>query len=89
MTRWVLTAALAALSLAVGLWTTVVVSYNHQRAENLARLQRDLEILRASNDQAEARAASHVWGRREGGEAPVPGDAQPHTAQGAAEESAP
>jgi hypothetical protein len=63
VTRWVLTAALCALSLAVGLWTAVVVSYNHQRAENLSRLQRDLEILRASNDQAEARAASHVWGQ--------------------------
>jgi hypothetical protein len=63
MTRWILTAALGVLTLAVGLWTAVVVSYNHQRAENLSRLQRDLEILRASNDQAEARAASHVWGQ--------------------------
>ena len=63
MTRWILTAALGVLTLTVGLWTAVVVSYNHQRAENLSRLQRDLEILRASNDQAEARAASHVWGQ--------------------------
>ena len=66
MTRWILTAALGVLTLAVGLWTAVVVSYNHQRAENLSRLQRDLEILRASNDQAEARAASHVWGQSDG-----------------------
>jgi predicted histidine transporter YuiF (NhaC family) len=72
VTRWILTAALASLALAVGLWTAVVVSYNHQRAENLSRLQRDLEILRASNDQAAARAASHVWGQGDSGPATAP-----------------
>jgi predicted histidine transporter YuiF (NhaC family) len=58
-----LTVCLAALTLAVGLSTAVVSSYNHQRGANLSDLQRDLEILRAANDQAEASAAAHVWGQ--------------------------
>lgn len=63
MTRTLLTIGLAVLTLAVGLWTAVVASYNHQRGANLSTLERDLEILRAAGDQAEARAAAHVWGR--------------------------
>jgi len=63
MTRLFLTGGLAALSLTVGLWTAIVASYNHQRAANLSDLQREIEILRAANDQAEAQAAVHVWGR--------------------------
>jgi hypothetical protein len=60
---------LASLTLAVGLWTAVVACYNHQRAANLSGLQRELEILRAANDQAEAEAAAHIWGQAQG--APV------------------
>lgn len=62
MTRAALSLALAALTLGVGLWTCVVACWNHQRADNLARLQRRFDMQRAANAQLEARAAAHVWG---------------------------
>jgi hypothetical protein len=76
MTRLLLTLALVALTLAVGLSTAVVSSHNHERAADLAKLQRKLEILRATNDQAAAQAAAHVWGRAPG-QAPPPAAEEP------------
>jgi len=69
MTRVVLSIALCVLTLAVGMWTCVVASYNHERAAALARLQRGLEMRRTANAQLESMAAAHVWG----GAAPVEG----------------
>lgn len=63
MTRGLLAIALSLLALAVGLCTAMVVAHNHARADRLAQLQRRLEMQRAANDQSEARAAAHVWGR--------------------------
>lgn len=63
MTRGVISIALSLLALAVGLCSAMVVAHNHARADRLAQLQRRLEMQRAANDQSEARAAAHVWGR--------------------------
>lgn len=74
MTRLLLTLGLAVATLAVGLSSAWVSSHNHERAADLAKLQRKLEILRATNDQAAAQAAAHVWGR-------APGQALPPVAE--------
>ena len=60
MTRTVLTLFLGALTLATGLWTALVQSSNHERARQLAELQRSWENLEAINVQREARAAAHL-----------------------------
>ena len=53
---------LAALTLCVGLLACVLQSFNHARAQELARLQRKIEMLQAANAQAEALVSSHVAG---------------------------
>jgi hypothetical protein len=63
VTRSLLAVALALAAMTVGLCAAVVVAHNHARADRLAQLQRRLEMQRAANDQSEARAAAHVWGR--------------------------
>jgi hypothetical protein len=74
VTRSLLAVALSLLALTVGLCAAVVVAHNHARADRLAQLQRRLEMQRAANDQSEARAAAHVWGRADARSAPT--DAQ-------------
>ena len=61
-TRAVLAFALAALTLCVGLLTCVVQTFNHARAQDLARTQRKIEMLQAANAQADALVAAHVAG---------------------------
>lgn len=61
MTRAVLCSGLSMLALALGLVTCLVQSANHQRAHDLAELQREIEMLGAANAQMEATAAAHVW----------------------------
>ncbi|HVS19582.1 MAG TPA: hypothetical protein VMT18_13345 [Planctomycetota bacterium] len=63
MTRGLVSILLTVLALTIGLCTALVAGHNHARADRLARLQRRLEMQRAANDQSEARAAAHVWGR--------------------------
>ena len=63
MTRGLIAIALSLLALVLGLVGALVAAHNHSRAESLARLQRRLEMQRAANDQSEALAAAHVWGR--------------------------
>lgn len=63
MTRGLISILLSVLALSVGLCTALVAAHNHARADRLSRLQRRLEMQRAANDQGEARAAAHVWGR--------------------------
>lgn len=65
MTRGLIAILLSVLALAIGLCAALVVAHNHTRADRLAQLQRRLEMQRAANDQGEARAAAHVWGRTE------------------------
>lgn len=65
MTRGLVSILLSLLALSVGLCTALVAGHNHARADRLARLQRRLEMQRAANDQSEARAAAHVWGRQD------------------------
>ncbi len=60
--RDALVATLALASLATALWTCCVQAENHQRARDLARLQREWEMLEAANAQAQARADAHVPG---------------------------
>jgi hypothetical protein len=71
VTRGALAIALSLLALVVGLATSLVAAHNHQRAENLVRLQRHLEMQRAANAQNEARAAAHVWSRSDAQPAPA------------------
>ncbi len=60
--RDALVGALALTVVATALWTCCVQAENHQRARDLARLQRDWEMLEAANAQAQARADAHVPG---------------------------
>jgi hypothetical protein len=76
VTRGLLAIALSLLALTVGLCAALVVAHNHARADRLAQLQRRLEMQRAANDQSEARAAAHVWGRADGPVAPPEARAQ-------------
>lgn len=76
MTRGLLAFGLSLLALTVGLCAAMVVAHNHARADRLAQLQRRLEMQRAANDQSEARAAAHVWGRADGPAAPAEARAQ-------------
>ena len=66
MTRALLSLALSGLTLAVGLWTCLVATWNHQRADQLVRLQRRHEMQRAANDQLAALVSAHVWGLPDG-----------------------
>ena len=67
---------LGAMTLLMGLFTCVVQTTNHERARQLAELQREWEMLEAANAQREAVAAAHVWGRpnRAGQDDPGGGD---------------
>jgi hypothetical protein len=58
-----MTVGLGAMTLITGLFTCVVESSNHERARQLAEVQRDWETLEASNAQRAAVAGAHVWGR--------------------------
>jgi len=62
MTRALLAILLSLLTLALGLWTCLVQSSNHERASELAHAQREWEMLDAANAQAEATVSAHVWG---------------------------
>jgi hypothetical protein len=46
----------------LGLWTCLVQSRNHERAESLSRIQRQWEMVNAANAQARAVVSSHVPG---------------------------
>lgn len=61
-TRNTLALALGALSLGVGLLACFVQASNHARAQDLARLQRQWEMLEAANAQVKALVDAHVAG---------------------------
>jgi predicted histidine transporter YuiF (NhaC family) len=61
-TRSTLALALSALTLCVGLLACVLQSFNHARAQELARTQRKIEMLQAANAQADALVSAHVAG---------------------------
>ena len=61
-TRAVLSVALSAASVALALWACYVQSLNHSRAQELARIQREWEMLSAANAQMAAVVSAHVWG---------------------------
>jgi hypothetical protein len=50
------------LIVAAGLCTAVLQCFNHARADDLARLQREWEMRRAANEVLERELAAHVWG---------------------------
>lgn len=60
--RIVLSVALCGLTLFVGLAACLLESVNHERAQELARLQREWEMTAAANAQMRAAVSSHVWG---------------------------
>jgi hypothetical protein len=57
-----MTVGLGAMTLLLGLFTCVVQTTNHERAHQLAELQREWEMLEAANAQRAAVAGAHVWG---------------------------
>lgn len=61
-TRAVLSVFLCGATLVVGLWTCIVQTRNHDRAQELARRQREWEMIAAANAQMAAIAAAHVAG---------------------------
>lgn len=61
-TRVALSLGLAGLVLLLGILTCVVQTHNHARAAELARRQREFEMLDAANAQARAIVSAHVWG---------------------------
>jgi uncharacterized protein HemX len=75
-TRNMLAFGLCALALAVGLVTCFVQARNHARAQELARLQRQWEMLDAANAQVGAVVAAHVDGVPNG-----PAQPKPHAAK--------
>lgn len=46
----------------LGLWTCLVQSDNHERADSLSRIQRQWEMVNAANAQARAVVSAHVPG---------------------------
>jgi hypothetical protein len=58
----VLSVGLCGAAFATGLIACVVRNANHRRAEELARLQREWEMLAAANAQMAALVEAHVWG---------------------------
>jgi len=62
MTRAMLSLVLCGLCLLAGLATCLVQSANHARADDLARAQREWQMLSAANAQAGAQVHAHVWG---------------------------
>ena len=60
--RAVLSVFLCGSVLAVGVWTCIVQTRNHARAQELARIQRAWEMLAAANAQMAAIVSAHVWG---------------------------
>jgi len=61
-TRAMLAFGLSALTLCVGLLTCIVQTFNHERAQELARMQRKIAMLQAANAQSDALVSSHVAG---------------------------
>jgi hypothetical protein len=61
-TRAFLSVLLCGTTLAVGLWTCIVETRNHARAQELAEQQRAWEMIAAANAQMAAIAAAHVAG---------------------------
>lgn len=75
MTRVAMTVGLGAMTLITGLFTCVVQTTNHDRARQLAELQREWEMLEAANAQRAAIAGAHVWGAsNDAGEVGGPGE---------------
>jgi hypothetical protein len=62
MTRAMLSLSLCGLCLLAGLATCLVQCANHARADDLARAQREWQMLSAANAQSEALVQAHVWG---------------------------
>lgn len=58
--RAALAFSLGGLTLITGLFAAVVQASNHERARQLAELQRAWEHLEAVNLEREARAAAHI-----------------------------
>ena len=57
-----LSLGLCATMAVLGLWTSLVQSENHERADSLSRVQRQWEMVNAANAQARAVVSSHVPG---------------------------
>ena len=57
-----LSIVLCGLLAVLGLWTCLVQSSNHERAEGLSHVQRQWEMVNAANAQARAVVSSHVPG---------------------------
>ncbi len=57
-----LSIVLCSLLAVLGLWTCLVQSSNHERAEGLSHVQRQWEMVNAANAQARAVVSSHVPG---------------------------
>lgn len=62
MIRATLVLLLCAMTLVLGLWTTVVQTQNHSRAAELSTLQRRWEMREAANAQARALTEAHLPG---------------------------
>ena len=61
-TRILLSVSVSGAALALAVFACVVQSHNHSRAAELARRQREFEMLDAANAQANAVVSAHVWG---------------------------
>ena len=55
--------ALAAAALVVALLAAAIQSRNHERAQDLALIQRRCEMIEAANAQAATLVRAHVWGQ--------------------------
>jgi fatty acid/phospholipid biosynthesis enzyme len=74
--RVLLTLVASGLALAAGLATCVVQAHGHARAQALARVQRQCEMIEAANAQAAAIVESHIPG------VPNPSTLDPRRARG-------